>query len=251
MPCGKIIGEDTRSLNATTADERYEWYTSWLSATGMDEIKTVLKLRNLNGNFQCKHAIQVAPVRTDKPDAPEALGSYVTTNSEACSGLYDLSGTINDQYFIRFGVMYNLSSGTFGRGDVTYQCSYAQCGQVLGATSVQLETSSTTEKYQVLTGWLPAIMAKKVMLAVVCASRSGNIQWRAAYRTATTSPEIPSAWSTTFDANGYRADGEFNTGEITPTVANEMWVQFGLQYNLSSGSALGTAAFQVSTAVRR
>ena len=71
------------------------------------------------------------------------------------------------------------------------------------------------------------------------------------YRLAGTSPESPGSWqSASFDT--YRTTSqEINTGELTPTYGTprEMWIQFGLQFILTSGT-FGQATVLTSVAVR-
>ena len=90
--------------------------------------------------------------------------------------------------------------------------------------------------------WVPASLAKKIKAAVVVNSLSGNFQWCLTYRTATTSKDVPDAWTADWDT--LRTATEVNTGELSPTLTGKMWVQIGIQYNLS-GSTPGQAFVQI------
>ena len=124
------------------------------------------------------------------------------------------------------------------------------CGSVLGTATLALSTLTTTDAFAPVTGFVPALHAAKVKAALVVASLSGNFQCRLCYRVATTSREEPGSWSTTFD-QWRSASGEYNTGDLTPASANEMWIQFGVQYSLSSGSALGQATVTTTVTGRK
>jgi hypothetical protein len=123
------------------------------------------------------------------------------------------------------------------------------CGGVACTGSFSLQTQTTSDSFVPLSGWLSALDAEKVKLAVVCASLSGNFQWRICYRTAPTSTQEPGAWSTSFDA--FRGAGEVCTGELSPSVAADMYVQLGIQHSLSSGSALGQATIHAVASARK
>ena len=169
---------------------------------------------------------------------------------ETCTGVIDISSSTGGNFFVRFGLAYNLSSGsTPGQADVSVELSDDSCGAIVGSAATTLQATSTADGFIAVTRWIPALQAEKLKYAVVCNSLTGLIQYRPCYRTATTSPQDPSAWSTTMDS--WRTTGEICTGELSPTVSTEMWVQGGLQTALSSGSSLGQAFFAVVVAARK
>ena len=150
-------------------------------------------------------------------------------------------------FYVRFGVGYDLSEGsTLARADVELLVSFNACGKIAGAINQQLVAMSTTVSYMAVTPFLPTIVAAKVRAAIAAASLTGDFQWRLAYRTAATNVQNPNAWSTTFDT--YHTAGELNTGDLTPTISGKMWIQFGIQYNLSS-STPGQASISGAVAV--
>lgn len=111
-----------------------------------------------------------------------------------------------------------------------------------------LLATSTADAFFVVTGWLPALQAEKLKLALVCSSLTGNFQYRVCYRLATTSTQDPGAWTTAFDQ--WRTAGEACTGMLTPAGGSDMWIQVGIQYALSSGSALGQASVSAVVAAK-
>jgi hypothetical protein len=149
------------------------------------------------------------------------------------------------------GVAYSATSATVGQSDVFFQASLTRCGRSLAAHAVTLSTYSMTSGYYPLTGWLSTLEVELIKAALVCTGLIGSFRFRLAYRTATTSPENPNAWSTAFGTE-VSANGE--TPEPDATLANvggAMWVQIGIQYYLSAGSALGQATVGVALAGRR
>jgi hypothetical protein len=250
MSCSSNIGPTQRHLVATTTGLQYEWFSAWELCNGASALKAVIKRRQSTA-FQAQLAIQLAAVRTDMPDAPIAIGNLAAGDGETCSGIVNITSDTVDKFWIRTGVAYSATSATLGQSDVTFQASLARCGRLLTNQTVTLSTYTTTNGYHVLTGWFSALDVEIIKAAIVCTGLIGNFRCRLAYRTANTSPEVPNAWSTTL-GTVISADGE--TPEPDTTLANMsgvMWVQLGIQYYLSTGSALGQATVSVALAGRR
>jgi len=257
MACGGVTAERSERLVTTVTDIIYVPYVGWISALGVEKIKGAL-LRSASlvqgtGNHQFKLAIQVAKIRTDKPEPWKTVGpTWFDNNGEDCTQEQDISGDTDGALFVRFGIAHRLSAGTasLGQTDCGLQVGYESCGGVIGGTTLALKTSTTEDCYSPVSGFLPAMTVDRIMASIVTTSSSGNFQCRLAYRTATASQSVPGAWSTTFDA-WHAGDGEWNTGLLTPTLANDMWVQIGLQYALSSGTSPGQGTVSVLSAVRK
>ena len=249
--CGRPPLSAQLHLVATSTTVVYEWFTPWMLATGLDTVKAAIRRRGTGATFQCQLAMQVAPVRTDKPNDPSVLGQMVSGASETCTGLLDVSATTAANYFVRFGIAYSLTTGsTVAQADVSVDLSDDGCGSAIGALNVALQANGVGNSFVAATGWVPLLQAQKAKLAVVCNSLTGNFQWRVAYRLATTSTQDPGAWTTTFDS--WRTAGEVCVADLTPaTTDNEMYIQLGIQYNLSSGSTLGQASISAVVAARK
>jgi hypothetical protein len=86
------------------------------------------------------------------------------------------------------------------------------------------------------------------MAAIICMSLSGNLQYRLTYRTAATSIEDASTWSTGFDT--CRTTAEFNSTAMPLSLGTNMWVQFGIQHANSAVPSLGQATIDVVTGIR-
>ena len=114
---------------------------------------------------------------------------------------------------------------------------------------VPMASSGSNNSYVAVTPWIPTIAAAKMRAALSITSLTGDFQCRMAYRTAETSQQSPNGWSTTFDST-WRTAGEATTNDLTPTYSDVMWVQFGLQYNLSSGTP-GQASVACAVAVQK
>jgi len=210
----------------------------------------VIKRRNTTA-LQTQPAVQVAPVRTDKPDSPVALGSLTSGNGETCSTVIDISSYTSGAYWVRVGVAYSATSATVGQSDVTFQASLTRCGKSLGVFLRSPTTTTTTRSHEPLTAWLPALDVEFIKAAIVITGLAGNFRLRLSYRTAETSPEVPGAWVTDF-ATEWTADGEYPLSDTQlANLAGVMWVQIGLEVYLSSGSGLGQASVNVAISGRR
>lgn len=257
MTCGSLTPAVQRSLNALPDRAAYEWFTEWMPCTGVDKFLALLVNRNVQGNFRSQVAAQWAAVRTDES------GLSVTTYGSAASGAGqatinsgDISSTSDEKFFVRFGVKYDLSTGsTAASAEVQLQVAYDSCGRVVGASSEQLQATSSTNSFKALTPWLPAMHAAKVKAAMVVNSLTGDFQWRMTYRTAEHFKEVPSAWTVDWNPgagglNPFRTATEVNTTELAPTLTDKMWVQYGIQFNLSSTNQ-GQATVNAAVAVRK
>lgn len=245
MACGKDIPEQQQHLATTSTTDQVAWFVDWMPCIGIDNLKVTLKNRAVQGSFQSQLVIQVAPIRTDKPDDPVKLDEALLGTGERCSGLESIVQQTGGTFFLRVGVAFALQSGGSGLGqaDVALAVSYTQCGQVVGARSLSPDCSTTADAVLPLTGWLASLLVQKVKVVTIVRSLLGGFEWKLAYRTATTSKEEPSAW-TAIDQN-YKVAGEFNSGEVSLTLDTVMYVQLGLLYHSSSGA--GSA--QVDTVV--
>jgi hypothetical protein len=208
----------------------------------LSSFDAVVKAKAVSGSFRCQVVVQYAAVRTDEPDSPSSVGSALTGAGEALVSSGDISGTTANKMWRRYGIKYDLTSGSAATADVELQVVENTCGEVLTSWSGVLVASTSTRAFQEVGMWVPASLAKKIKAAVVVNSLSGNFQWCLTYRTATTSKDVPDAWTADWDT--LRTATEVNTGELSPTLTGKMWVQIGIQYNLS-GSTPGQAFVQI------
>ena len=251
MACGNTGTSATHSLHTTSTTVAYTWYTPWMPATGLDNIIAVMILTGLSGNFQAQLAIQTADVRPEAPNSPSLLGSAQTTTTPYCTGAVSVASSTASAMWVRFGIAANLTSGSaLGQADVTLMVSDDRCGQAVGtATNTLSSTTTATNTFVAITGWIPAILANYVKAALVATALQGPIQWRLTMRTANTTPDLPNAWSTTFDTWRTTAGG-ICTGELATSISGAMYVQFGLQFILGSGS-FGNVMVASTVAVRK
>jgi hypothetical protein len=255
MTCGSITGEETERLNATTATFSYRWMTDWESCVGLDSIMATLRGRACSSdNLEVQLVQQIALVRTDKPGLPVLKGTLQSPTSGAFSyntGVIDISSDTAPAAYVRWGVAYRHTSGQAqASGDVGLEVAFTRCGEVVEAGSWQIDTSTTSVRYLPIGEWLPALLVNKVKLAAICTNLSGPIQWRLVMRTAATDKEEPGAWSNVTDINAPYGAGEINTGDLSVSLGANMWVQFGLVYNLSSAGT-GQASISAALGVRR
>jgi len=236
MAINSLVGKTGRTLSTVSTTMAYEWLSDWTSAMSVDSVKAIVECRNLTGNFECKLAYQVAAIREDNPSAPVAVGAYQSTNGAMCTGSVNISSDTASAMLVRFGVGYDLSSGSsLGTADTFLEVAYNNFGRVMGRKELTVLAPDTANYFEPLTPFLHAQHVAKVKAALIVSQSSANFQCRLAYRIANLIREAPSAWSTTWDS-WHAGDGEYNTGELTPSASMDMFLQVGLQYSMSSGS---------------
>lgn len=253
MACGGATGLRQKTLNAVSVGFSVEWFIDWLPAIGLDDITVVLRaMAATSEHFQARVVYQTADVRTNNPNTPITFGDLKTSTGneiQYCKSDSVATDTV-DAAFIRFGVQYNFEAGYSAcRADVELEVSYSQCGNMIASVSTQLNTATTTSQYLPLTNFMPGIIASKVKLACIVVDRSGDFQWRPVYRLAEYTKEEPGSW-TDLSTGWYDADEEFNTGELVPTIVDKMYIQFGIEYCLSSTTP-GQVSIAVAVGIRR
>ncbi|HNC98987.1 MAG TPA: hypothetical protein PKW90_22825 [Myxococcota bacterium] len=246
MACDNLTPVVQKHLVATTETVTYEWFTGWLPAATLTRIHVLLKSKATSGIFQVQVAMQTAVTRADDPSAPDVVGSTHTNAGEWCGSPVDVTELLEEVALVRFGVAYKVTTSGLAQGDVSLQMAYESCGRVVGTQTLALSTSSSSDSFVPVTGWLTALSAEKVR-AVVVSRAEGNFRWKLAYRTAATSVEDSGSWSP-LEAE-YHTVGEVNTEDLTPTLTDVMWVQYGLLYSSSSG--LASATVSVSPTVKK
>jgi|GEM_PF-2906115 len=231
MACGGTTGAVQKHLVATTGTQAIEWFTGWMSCVGMDKIMPALVAQPCSSaDFRAQLVYQVAQVRTDNPDAPVLYGSVQNPTSGVIAynpGSTTISTDTAGAMFVRFGVATNyVNGGSQCDADVQLEIGYVQCGELRGSGAWQLDTTTTSMRYQLLSGWIPVMLVDFVKLAAICTNLSGNLQWRLTYRTAATQKAVPGSWTDVTDANAPYTGGEVNTGDLSVSLGNNMWVQF-------------------------
>lgn len=259
MACGFLTPATTRHLSTNLSGANsvvHEAFTDWIPVMGLDSVRALLRFAALTNQFQGQLAYQTAATRTDQPDAWGVLDQV--TSTDRCTGSISLSGVTANKFYIRFGIAYNLSSGsTNSQADVSLQLSYSICGSLVGTATLQALAPDTSNYFAPVTGWMPAADAAKVLAALLVSGVVGNFQCRLTYRTAQLETAVVTDnWATiNLEAGWHTGNGSFNTGQLTlPTSGNgrtddKMWIQFGLQFSVSSGTG-GQATVSVATAVR-
>jgi hypothetical protein len=251
MTCGSTTGYTEKQLNAGTSAPAIEWFTGWTSCIGLDKIMPVILGRACTSPyFEVQLVQQVALVRTDNPSTPVLKGTLQTPTSGSFSygpGVLDISADTAGAAYVRWGISYTFTTGQGpASGNVGMEIAYTRCGEMAGAGTWQLTTTTTAVQYLAVTEFLPSLLVDKVKLAGICSSLTGNLQWRLVYRTAATSKASPGAWANV-DANTYGA-AEVNTGDVALSLSPNMRVQFGIGYFLSSaGSGQATLAAAIGT----
>lgn len=262
MSCGRTGQPITKRLQTSVTAVRFEPFTDWMPATGMDKVKMVIKRKSVQVSgtaptMNFKQAMQIALVRPDDPDDWAIIGqaNVLVGPGEDNTGVLDISGATAGKMFVRFGIQYFLggTAPTNGEADVEVQISTVSCGAIIGSMTQELQAfNTTTDSFVAITGWIPAVDAEKAVAAFVISDLANNFRCLLVYRTAETNIQMPGAWISLQGTNYWNQDGETTTGEVTLTVGSKMFVQFGIAFSQSAaGAAPGRASVSTSVAVRR
>lgn len=251
MSCGGSTGQSFKRLNALSPTFAYEWYTGWMSCVGLDTIMATIVGRACSSDhLQLQLVQQTAQVRTDDPNPPVLKGSIVSPTSgsaDSNSTILDISGDTGPAAFVRWGIAYRYASGqSQASGDVGLEIGYVRCGELVGAGTWQLDSSTTSMRYIPVSDWLVRVLVDEVKLISLLTNLTGPLQYRLVYRTVATDKANPSAWQNVTDSNAPYGVGDVNTGDLPVSLGQNMLVQFGIGYQLgAAGQGQGTLAAAV------
>lgn len=252
-----------RHLVATDATLRYEWYTDWFLAVGVDTIRGAIQISGSDGSgyFTAQMAIQTALIRPDGAGTPAYLGS--TTSVSATTGditvTSNLAPASNAPHWFRLGIAYSSGSST-RQADVGFEASWAQMGSLIDSQQVVLTTDDVTTTNDVkilpITRWFPQRFASKIRIASQIDSifGSGTIYYKYVAQTAAYYVAVPGAAFNGYDLNAYAAAsaGESATGDIAylATLGDSgMWMRVGVIFYLYTGY-LTNAILRATVSVR-
>ncbi len=249
MSCITLTPEVWKRLVTDSTTARYEWFTDWMPAAGMDKVKFVIKVKASSGTatFETQPAIQTAAVRTNVPDSPAGCGATSQGgDGEAVTASIDISGTTGPKYFVRYGVAYKVQAAGEAQADVSLQVCAETFGKIVATRSLPLIAPDMSSFFQPLTDWMPTPMVSKYKAVFILQNQSADFRCRLAWQFAATSVESPGAWSNT---GSWYSTGEQCTGDVTATPgSNEMWTRAAIEYksnNVSNVKATVTASVAI------
>lgn len=234
MSCCLLTPETWASIVATSTTSVFLPTTEWIPCTGLDTMQAVIRMRNAGTYIQISAAYQTAEVVTTNPDAPATVGNALGENGAALV-VQDISATTASKTYIRFGLVYSLSSAsTPETADVSVQVSYRLQGRLLGSFSQQFVAPDTSAQYLPIGDWVSTLEANKVKGAFVV-SGAADFGYRLAYQTAESVVESPGAW-TVLEADWVTTYTPRCSGQLTLETSGKMWIRFAIGYQASSGS---------------
>lgn len=229
-------------LVSTTTTTQYSWFTDWMTADGITNIRAVLKCKNASGaNFRWQLAIQYAAVRADNPGTPATLGNQQTNSGEYQTQDVPVGTGMDANRLFRLGIAYSSAQTGMEQGDVSLQASWLQLGTDLGSSRMVLGVVDSGVKYAPLTDWIPATVMSKVKAAFILTSitpSTGYLGYQFAIQFAGTTVAQPGAWELL--GAGYTRPGanvtyeEHNSAAIAPAANTNMWFRLGVAYNQNS-----------------
>ncbi|MBM4367604.1 MAG: hypothetical protein FJ102_15440 [Deltaproteobacteria bacterium] len=141
-------------MRTTVTAEQFEPVTDWMPATGLTDVKMVIKRKSvqltgtaptfnvkpaidvskvnaafviagISGNFQCQLAVRAAATSIQSPSSWSKLegASYRTANGETTTG--ELTVTAGSDMFVQFGVAFCQSTAGAAPGQATVSTAVA------------------------------------------------------------------------------------------------------------------------------
>lgn len=162
-----------------STDLAYIWRPSWQANVGITALDLTMDVRNIqlgtSAAVSLKPAIQFAPTRTDRPDD----GALITDGSvRSTNGIthYQEMLASPTKLFVRDGIGFQLTSGSFARLQGTLYTSFLSLGLVLPAEEFLVQpTNQTTDKIVYPLGGGKPLLATRVDKARLVVFGYGNL----------------------------------------------------------------------------
>lgn len=184
MSCTKELPPWALDLVITSTEEVQVWERQWHPVTGVGLIDFTADVRNLvlgtDAEVSMKPAIQLATVRTDRPDAGVAItaGSAITGE-----GLAHFEETISasGKAFFRRGWSVQLTDGSFARCEVILHTAFRSCGRMFPMKEVEVTPNNGTAAYHFvsLSGVIAGVgLDKAKIIALLHDNLNTAFEWR-------------------------------------------------------------------------
>ena len=235
---------ETRRLTTVSGTASYMPFGPWMSAVGVDECKALLLAKQKIGALTVQFAVQTATARTESPGSWTGLASAQASASEYCTSEVSLTSALGSKAWMRFGSSFLMPSGSYAQGDVSVQTSLVSRGMVVGEMPETTLTCDAHNSWMTpwTTRWVPANWVDKVSAGVWLAAKTGAPEVRVAYQAALIRESNPSDWAAAMPGGtaSWTTVGDKNTGDVSLTLTDTMWVRFGIQVKSTAAPSSGT-----------
>lgn len=244
----------SRTVTVTSTENDYEWLTDWMRGVGVANLRVSVGNADADANFIGRFAIQTSPSTTEGAVAPLANTTDQVTGDGSDRFTHNLpAGT----YWWRVGVANLLSGAPFeGSGTTSVQVSWEARGECLAAWGGTLRSSSTTQAFFPLTGWLSTVAVENLVAVGRVSGVAGGFRWRLAVKRAaafSSSPETSSGAEviTALEGTPHTADEDpvniSLNGLGSGALSGFAWFRLGIAYELAAaGSGSGVFSLDVS-----
>jgi hypothetical protein len=234
-------------LTITNSDNAFIWDPQWQASTGVPKIDLTADVRNVTlgtgAAVALKPAVQLAAVRTDRPDDGTIVTGNDITGADLKHFQHSLSGQAQKFYFRR-GMAYRLTAGSFARAQGLLYMAWPCFGRVLTAEKIVFNPTNDTNVPSVfpLGGGLP-IPAVGVSTAKLVVFGMGNLNNTLEVRLmgrAFNDPLARGAWIDTLDSWRQTSTPNFffNTGDVNLTdlaLASNQWFELAVALRKAQG----------------
>jgi len=221
-----------------STDLAYVWRPQWQANVGVPAMDLTMDVRNIqlgaNAAVSLKPALQFAPTRTDRPED----GAPVTGTARTTNGIshYQAALASPSKLFVRDGIGFQLTAGSFARIQGTLHTAFRSLGLVLPAEeiTVQPTNDSTAKNVYPLGGGRP-LLATRVDKARLVVFGYGNLttsmNWQLCCRFFN-DPLARGDWTLIdMSRNPQTTDFEANTSDVAfsnITTTDFHWLELGL-----------------------
>ena len=233
------IGAFPFDITMYSTERAFLMRPSWQANVGVPALDLLMDVATIElGNgaaVSLKPARQFAPTRTDRPDVP-GLITNGSARTETGRSHYQETLASPTKLFVRDGVGFKLTAGSYARVQGTLYASYRSLGLVLPAQEivVQPTNESTAKNVYPLGGGKP-LLATRVDKARLVVFGFGNLNTTMNYQLACRFFNDPMArgdW-TLIDTprTPSVANFEANTGDVSftgVTTTDFQWLELGL-----------------------
>lgn len=248
MGCTQELPTWIVDLVITSQEESFIWERTWYPVSGVGSIDFTTDVRNRvlgsGAAMAIKPSLQLAIVRTDRPDAGAAITAGSVIPAE---GLTHFEETVSGsaKAFFRRGWSFKLTAGSYARCETLMHTSFRSCAKIFPVKEIEIEPNNGTAAYHFvsLSGVMAAhgVDSAKIM-AILHDNLNNALEWRLAGR-GFNDPNSRGAW--VLLETGWRSttagDSSDNTGEVpvaTPlSLTTNHFVELGLAWRKSTDGA--------------
>ena len=239
MSCSVELSPMDVDIIALSTEWCWAWDRQWNPVTGVGTVDFTVDLRDLQtpvggAAIEVIPAIQMAAVRSDRPDAGAIISGTPMTTATATHYVATLSG--GSYFWFRRGLAWRLTSGTKVSGQAKVYTAFRSCGKIFPAREVVFNPTNGVNlgSYFPLTGPFAATGVDKVKAAIIGMDNLNSTIRYDIFARAFNDPMARGAWTSLLGwTTPSPTTGDFsaNTGELSVaglSLGTKQWAELAL-----------------------